>query len=546
MLIKMNLLAKVETPFNIPDDTSQDIYNCPYTLLEILIMKMAGTIKNKTFWSQKIKNKKICDKWISEFKIFKNYKMCETTFEINDKLIKYIFDELNYYSNINYTPTSWNCLIEPASVDGTYQSDNLIPGIILNDFKQYCGYLENIADDKKDYHPGSNNQVINLVHPSLYPLFIEEDPDEEINENIYDYESTFDHQDYDLYMSEKYQWLPTDFIVTDNGVKLLSYINNLHPIKHKKLYKTIAAILWKFIPMFEHVLNDRINLKKMRIKDDSHYIEPENIDEMSASDLENYEENKIPTQCTLPEFKSPTFIKFHDIKTTYNLSSKEYTKIDLKNTKLQVIIKISSIILTPDKPKYDGGAWHVEGMQNENIIASGIYYYDNNNITPSKLYFRKHVCEPPYEQGDDNGVLYTYGLRNEHGLNQQIGEIDTITGRCIAFPNIYQHQVQSFELLDPTKAGHRKILVFFLINPVTTIISTSDIKPQQYDWIYEIIYDELDIFSLELLKCIMNYLGLKTLDRAKEYRLDLMKERKFAIDENTKKAYEREFSLCEH
>jgi hypothetical protein len=29
--------------------------------------------------------------------------------------------------------------------------------------------------------------------------------------------------------------------------------------------------------------------------------------------------------------------------------------------KLQVIIKLANIVLTPDKPSYAGGKWHVEG-----------------------------------------------------------------------------------------------------------------------------------------------------------------------------------------
>ena len=53
---------------------------------------------------------------------------------------------------------------------------------------------------------------------------------------------------------------------------------------------------------------------------------------------------------------------------------------------------------------YNGGSWHVEGMKNESIVASGIYYYHSENITSSYLNFRTAVSEPNYEQGDDNGV----------------------------------------------------------------------------------------------------------------------------------------------
>jgi hypothetical protein len=35
--------------------------------------------------------------------------------------------------------------------------------------------------------------------------------------------------------------------------------------------------------------------------------------------------------------------------------------VNLRDTKLQVIVKLANIVLTPDKPSYAGGKWHVEG-----------------------------------------------------------------------------------------------------------------------------------------------------------------------------------------
>jgi hypothetical protein len=35
--------------------------------------------------------------------------------------------------------------------------------------------------------------------------------------------------------------------------------------------------------------------------------------------------------------------------------------VDLRDMKLQVIVKLANIVLTPDKPTYAGGEWHVEG-----------------------------------------------------------------------------------------------------------------------------------------------------------------------------------------
>ena len=50
-------------------------------------------------------------------------------------------------------------------------------------------------------------------------------------------------------------------------------------------------------------------------------------------------------------------------------------------------------------------------MVNEGIIASGIYYYDEANITESALAFRTAVSEPGYEQHDDEGMDVIFNLK---------------------------------------------------------------------------------------------------------------------------------------
>ncbi|KAI0750431.1 hypothetical protein C8Q74DRAFT_1211952, partial [Fomes fomentarius] len=64
----------------------------------------------------------------------------------------------------------------------------------------------------------------------------------------------------------------------------------------------------------------------------------------------------------------------------------------LKECQRQVIVKLANIVLTPENPKYpegralpSGGAWHVDGMANENIVATGLYYYACENVTKSPL-----------------------------------------------------------------------------------------------------------------------------------------------------------------
>lgn len=65
---------------------------------------------------------------------------------------------------------------------------------------------------------------------------------------------------------------------------------------------------------------------------------------------------------------------------------------------MQIIVKYASIVLTPENAEYKGGTWHVEGMRNENIVASAIAYLRCDNVTPSRLAFRSMVDEPVYGQ----------------------------------------------------------------------------------------------------------------------------------------------------
>jgi len=59
--------------------------------------------------------------------------------------------------------------VVPSPVDGVYQADGLIPQELRETLLKGVAVLENVDDAKKDWHPGSNNQVLDLVHPSLFP-----------------------------------------------------------------------------------------------------------------------------------------------------------------------------------------------------------------------------------------------------------------------------------------------------------------------------------------------------------------------------------------
>jgi hypothetical protein len=290
---------------------------------------------------------------------------------------------------------------------------------------------------KTNFHPGSNNQMVDLFHPSMYP-FIKGISDNKLSPEIVE----------GLDEEMIFQWLPSEMYVryldqtdqtdkADNisqteqidqthSSKLTSYINNLC---EPNLIKPIEQIFNKFVPHFNKLLDSM------------------------------YANNLIETKTVL--------------------------------TNCQVIIKAQEINLDPTKPDYQEGSWHLEGTKHEHIIATGIYYYEMTNVDDNYLNFRVKVINPNYVYYPQNCTKYVdthYGFdsfnSNFHDSYEKIPcislePVKTCEDLCLVFPNTFQHKVSKINLTDPTKNGSRKILVFFLIDPNNRIISTADIEPQQ-------------------------------------------------------------------
>jgi hypothetical protein len=502
-------------------------------------------------WFEKMKDQTIRNKWKQE--------ALEQS-SLSTKQIDYVLAELEYYDSIR------DQSMEMSTVDGVWQSDELIPHHLKQSLISSVEVLENVPKNVKDWHPGTNKQILDLVHPSLFcfvhqttrilndknRLIHVDDALEyiglgqtiDIDTNVLSSNSNNKQQKLskDYSRSNVYQWIPTEFNVSKDGqVKIDSYINNLHPIKHKQLYEIIENICQCFIPLFNKVLTDLINNvnKPNRITVDPNGWYDEDSSSISSAndnDDDGYRHNHHRTiiQPDVTDFQMPSLTN---------------STIDLRERKLQIIVKLANIVLTPSNPTYSGGVWHVEGMENEHIVATGIYYYSNSNITQSNLQFRTIVCEPSYEQDDRYGVSSVYGLKNAQPLNQPLGEIITQKDRCIVFPNIYQHRVAPFQLQDPTQPGERKILVFFLVDPTIRIFSTAHIPPQQSHWYTDLIrsipiFDQLPLLVVDK---IMSYVDFPmTMNQAKQHRDKLMDERKYFISQNNELLFERPFSLCKH
>ncbi|MEV8313491.1 DUF4246 domain-containing protein [Streptomyces sp. NPDC059900] len=475
----------------------------PRTLRELQMMECSAAIREKPSWFIKMNDPEIAARWARE----------ASAQGMTHAQVRYVLDELAHYAGLRDEHTG----IEVSGVDGVWQSDTLVGDELRSRLRAAVRDLEEIPEAEKDWHPGSDGQVLDVVHPSLFCLVREASgAPERAWQFTPGYQSKHE-------FSEKFQWLPTDVAVGDDGaVSFLSYVNNVHPEDHRELASVLPELFARMLPLWENVLTDLRHPRPLRIEadpyswyDGSEPAEPETDDDDAQdayeSAMDEWWENRRPV---IPD--APAFAPL--------ASPDESARVDLRGLRLQVIVKLATIHLTPEKPEYEGGSWHVEGMRNERIVSTGIYYWDSENITESRLSFRAAIGDPDYEQSDYTGMREVYGLDNEDPLNQILGSASTPAGRCLAFPNLLQHRVGSFRLADTARPGYRKILAFFLVDPSQPIVSTADIPPQQ-PW---------------------SDTSTMTLEQAKEYREQLMHERKFFVAEHNEQVYEREFSLCEH
>ncbi|KFY53172.1 hypothetical protein V496_07845 [Pseudogymnoascus sp. VKM F-4515 (FW-2607)] len=387
-----------------------------------------------------------------------------------------------------------------------------------------------------DYHPGSDNRVVDLVHPSMFPLvngqshilrdrsigmedclkvrpsegeIIPIPPEEEAKlpspkPNVIDYSQL---KAIPNPYSRKFQWLPCDVQMEwPSGCNITSYINNLHPTEHAKLYPIIEEIIaCSSSPTWPPT---RITYSDVSYRRET----PTNGRRFTAAEVVQPEPQKYTP------WEPPSV----------NL------RLDYWGS-LQVIVKLANIELTPEKPEYEGGSWHVEGQLNEHICAKALYYYSNTNITESRLSFRQEsdYSVPHYVPNQiDPWISAIYGCENHGPRVQEIIDVECRQGRLLTFPNIFQHRVQPFSLRDPSKPGHRKILALFLVDPAITVISTGNVPPQRADWW---IGDQGEGGE-----------GLMGMGEGKGLRVELMEERKVFVGHQDAAFQSLRFNLCEH
>jgi hypothetical protein len=85
--------------------------------------------------------------------------------DVTQNMVDWVIDELRYKARI-FKETG---AVSTFNGD-VVKSDLAIPKDIQEALKAAVRKLEDIPETCKDYHPGSDGKVLDLVHPSLFPL----------------------------------------------------------------------------------------------------------------------------------------------------------------------------------------------------------------------------------------------------------------------------------------------------------------------------------------------------------------------------------------
>jgi hypothetical protein len=148
----------------------------------------------------------------------------------------------------------------------------------------------------------------------------------------------------------------------------MSYINNLHPHHHKDLYGVIEKIIARVMPLWnmtltplqkDYIIEPRIEYTDCAYDPDPYSMpEEDRPQEGEDEDEDDYNERLAEWEENIRELVLPEPEEFKPRSTGSSVDLRK----EFGQRGLQVIVKLANIHLTPDKPMYEGGTWHVEGQ----------------------------------------------------------------------------------------------------------------------------------------------------------------------------------------
>lgn len=329
-------------------------------------------------------------------------------------MVNWIIEELKYKAMI-YELSSAVALYNGDIT----KSDTNVPEDILKELRRTAKFLEFEEEELQFYHPGSMSKQRDLLSMALYPLIYGKSrilTDRVIRlDDALGYagqgevipvpkESGVTREDLawrvaaraDIQVkpySRLFQILPSDWELGDDGLwHIATYINNLHPVKCKDIYKVIEDAFNCLIPQFNMSMTPLKDMLHSRARIEYHKAEyyavskevadsePKIQANEAQSELdERYEmwsmENYVAIQPDAGQFipwavpqclmtKLP-----EDLPSAVRIERPVNLNKDYKERGLQVITRLIGLDLTPEDPFYQTD-WHVEGQMVSRITPA--------------------------------------------------------------------------------------------------------------------------------------------------------------------------------
>ncbi|KAI5900572.1 uncharacterized protein SCHCODRAFT_02526805 [Schizophyllum commune H4-8] len=503
------------------------VARAPRAVAELKMYALSAAWRERPEWWRKVKDPVIREQWLKEAKAEQENEI--PRWRLTDRMINHTLIELEAYAKLRDENTGIEC----GPYDCIWQSDKLVTDDLRLSLRDAIKPLE---DEQANCPAQSNAQALDLIDPNLYPLVYGQtygkQPDGFLG--TFDPPSLDKHDILPEFNPQRSQWIPSDFRVKEDGrVSLISpYVNGVPPAYHDALVPVLEQIVARAVPLWERVLHGVLAEMPVRlgpvVKDEGG---GEGFECIWEDDLHMPKER---TRGTRDDDLSRRPLRLPDCRPEYDgrLAACAGGRYNLSGRTLQTITKITNINLTPEDPIYTGEYWHFDGLWNEGIVSTFVYYHDLVNVREARISFREGTAEPAYHSKDDHLSMETlYGIEDGEPCVQGVGSIALKSGCCIAYPNFYQHKMSPLKLEDQTKPGTCKMLTLFLVDPNRRIPSGTEVPPQQADAVREALLKagSDSLFSKlppELIDTIVAHVdGLVSEEEAFKLRQEMVDER---------------------
>ncbi|KAL9562711.1 hypothetical protein ACKAV7_013275 [Fusarium commune] len=416
---------------------------------EVAMMILMDASTDKPDWHRKVFDETIVQKWREEarqqsedslYARILQDKLGEGPRKPRDRIITdAAFDytklrgKARYFAQSGLIPT----LDGPGNT--IIKSGSFIDETLHRDLDRACYTLWKDQEGNVDWYSRSNDMVQNLIHPSMYNFVYDRSPF--IQEEIVGVSNAL------VFMGQGELWLPANVGFREDGsADFTSYVNNLHPTKFPEIYRTIESDedddLWT--PEFDvdEFLHKDVQLSHQELRDleEECYHDAEEPVEFDEDEYQRRMNEGLPPLTpnvddeTMAEVK---WVKYRDAILPdpkpfeeADYAPKQILREKFKKDGLQIIVKMA------------------KDQMNEKIAATALYYFDSENVTPSRLSFRTQTSSylnDDIKAGQDgyNYLERVYGtdLGTQVGFSrscvQSYGDVGTPEGRLLAFPTSF-------------------------------------------------------------------------------------------------------------